>query len=246
MEKKELSEQHKRFCREYVVNYSRKNAAIAAGYSEKNAYNQGGALLKKPEIQEYIDELNNELSLSAGAIIKKQTDIALSNLSDYMKPDRIERKRRVKIPLKKDIDELKRDIHVKQRYIQRAELTEKETKNELSSIRDMQNRLVILEIKLEDDPKSYRIGWESKLETTMKLDLVSLAKDKERGIIKHLEWGEFGPKITMPDSGTALDRLAKIRDLYIEKSETKIAMTNVDKEDINNVFEVKIIPPEEE
>ncbi len=51
-----------RFCEEYVKDLNATKSAIRAGYSEKTAYAQGNALLKKPEIKKEIDRLNKEIS----------------------------------------------------------------------------------------------------------------------------------------------------------------------------------------
>ena len=57
-----MNDKQMAFAREYVVDYNATQAAIRAGYSEKTAYSQGHDLLKKPEIQEKIHELELEAS----------------------------------------------------------------------------------------------------------------------------------------------------------------------------------------
>jgi phage terminase small subunit len=47
------------FATEYVIDYNATQAAIRAGYSERSAYSQAHELLKKPEIQAAIKELEN-------------------------------------------------------------------------------------------------------------------------------------------------------------------------------------------
>ena len=51
-----LSERHKRFCNEYLIDLNVTQAAIRAGYTPKYANKKVYALLDKPEIKAYIDE----------------------------------------------------------------------------------------------------------------------------------------------------------------------------------------------
>ena len=46
-----LNEQQKKFVDEFLVDFNGTQAAIRAGYSQKSAYAQAHALLKKHEIQ---------------------------------------------------------------------------------------------------------------------------------------------------------------------------------------------------
>ncbi len=74
-----LTDKQEMFCREYVVDWNATRAAIAAGYSEKTAYSIGNENLKKPEIKEYIEEIQKDLAKLAGisalSNIKHLTDI---------------------------------------------------------------------------------------------------------------------------------------------------------------------------
>ena len=51
-----LTDKQKAFAREYILDFNATQSAKRAGYSEKTAYAQGSALLKKVEIQQAIDE----------------------------------------------------------------------------------------------------------------------------------------------------------------------------------------------
>lgn len=55
--KKQLSDKQKRFCEEYAVDLNGTQAAIRAGYSPKTSNEQASALLAKPNIRSYCDEL---------------------------------------------------------------------------------------------------------------------------------------------------------------------------------------------
>lgn len=59
--KKKLSPKQVRFCQEYVVDLNATQAAIRAGYSVKTAYSIGNENLKKPEIKNFISELQKDI-----------------------------------------------------------------------------------------------------------------------------------------------------------------------------------------
>jgi len=62
MAKKKLTEKQKMFVKEYLIDLNATQAAIRAEYSEKTAYSIGQENLKKPDIQEAIQEAMNERS----------------------------------------------------------------------------------------------------------------------------------------------------------------------------------------
>ncbi|MEG0874426.1 MAG: terminase small subunit [Clostridiales bacterium] len=49
-----MTQRQKKFCENYLKTNNKKEAALAAGYSEKNANSCGSRLLKITEIKEYI------------------------------------------------------------------------------------------------------------------------------------------------------------------------------------------------
>lgn len=51
-----LTAKQRRFCNEYLIDLNATQAAIRAGYSEKNARNIASENLAKPNIKAYIDE----------------------------------------------------------------------------------------------------------------------------------------------------------------------------------------------
>lgn len=74
----ELTDKQRRFCEEYVIDWNATRAATAAGYSEKTAAVIGGENLRKPYIQEYIEEIQKDLAKLAGVS-------ALGNLIELRK-----------------------------------------------------------------------------------------------------------------------------------------------------------------
>ena len=55
-----LSYKEERFCLEYSCDYNQTQAAIRAGYAEKNAAKQGCLLMKKPAVVAHIRQLQKE------------------------------------------------------------------------------------------------------------------------------------------------------------------------------------------
>ncbi len=74
-----LTEKQKRFCKEYLIDLNATQAAIRAGYSKKTAYSIGQKLLKKAEIQKYIQKLMAKRSarteIDADYVLKGIRDI---------------------------------------------------------------------------------------------------------------------------------------------------------------------------
>jgi len=85
-----LNEKQQRFCDEYLIDLNATQAAIRAGYSEKTAGSQAFDLLKKPDVQAYLEERMDERSkrteITQDAVLKELAKIGFANMSDYMKP----------------------------------------------------------------------------------------------------------------------------------------------------------------
>jgi phage terminase small subunit len=63
-----LDTKREKFCQAYVLYRNATEAAKAAGYSERSAYNQGSRLLKSPKIQERIENLEKEMETNIDVI----------------------------------------------------------------------------------------------------------------------------------------------------------------------------------
>ena len=57
---------YERFCHEYIIDHNGTKAATRAGYSEHTAAQQACRILKKPEVQERIVELEANICESLG------------------------------------------------------------------------------------------------------------------------------------------------------------------------------------
>tara|TARA_R110000803_G_scaffold57718_1_gene115752 strand:- start:1409 stop:1867 length:459 start_codon:yes stop_codon:yes gene_type:complete len=76
-----LKDKHEKFCAAYVIGRNATAAAKEAGYSEKSAYNQGYELLKRPDIQERLEELETEYNTDVDVVseLEKQYEQAKIN-----------------------------------------------------------------------------------------------------------------------------------------------------------------------
>lgn len=81
----ELTEKQKKFCEEYIFDFNASRAARAAGYSEDTAGSIGFENLKKPEIQDYIAEIQLDLEKIAGIsrlmIVREHQKLAFSSIA---------------------------------------------------------------------------------------------------------------------------------------------------------------------
>lgn len=80
-----LTDKQKVFCREYIFDWNATRAAKAAGYSEDTAGSIGSENLKKPEIQEFIKEIQKDLEKASGLsrlkVLTEHKKIAFSSIA---------------------------------------------------------------------------------------------------------------------------------------------------------------------
>lgn len=83
-----LNPRQQRFCQEYIVDLNGTQAAIRAGYKEKNAAVVASQNLNKLNIQDKIQELQIERSkrteITADDVIKELAKLGFSNMMDYI------------------------------------------------------------------------------------------------------------------------------------------------------------------
>lgn len=81
-----LTEKQKRFCDEYLIDLNATQAAIRAGYSKRTAYSIGIENLKKPVIQNYIDQqlkkIEDESIADATEVMKYLTSVMRNELKE--------------------------------------------------------------------------------------------------------------------------------------------------------------------
>ena len=65
----QLNEKQEKFAQAYVLYRNATEAAKAAGYSDRSAYNQGSRLLKSEAVKERIEDLEKEMETSITMIV---------------------------------------------------------------------------------------------------------------------------------------------------------------------------------
>lgn len=85
---KGLTPKQKRFCEEYLIDTNATQAAIRAGYSDKNANTQGSILLANPKVKEYIsiqmEQKKSECVASADEVIQYLTSVMRGSSSSHV------------------------------------------------------------------------------------------------------------------------------------------------------------------
>lgn len=81
-----LTNKHKRFCEEYLVDLNATQAAIRAGYKPKTARSQGQRLLTNADIQQYLQQLMDKRSerteITADRVLEELAAIAFSDRTE--------------------------------------------------------------------------------------------------------------------------------------------------------------------
>jgi phage terminase small subunit len=76
-----LKEKQELFCQNYFITHNATKAAQSAGYSEQSAYNQGYRLLKQPDIQDRLKELESEVSTDLDVITELEQQYEAAKLT---------------------------------------------------------------------------------------------------------------------------------------------------------------------
>lgn len=86
--KGKLTDRQIRFCQEYVIDLSSKEAALRAGYSKRSAKHIGSENLTKPIIQQEIARLQKGISIKAEMdakyVLKKLKDILEADVTEFI------------------------------------------------------------------------------------------------------------------------------------------------------------------
>jgi phage terminase small subunit len=81
-------ERRELFCREYVKDFNKTQAAIRAGYSKKTADRQGSRLLKNAGLRKRVDELKKKAvektEITLNRVIEELARIGFSNVGNYL------------------------------------------------------------------------------------------------------------------------------------------------------------------
>lgn len=204
-----------RFCEEYLKDFNAARAAIAAGYSEDTAKQIGYENLTKPYLKAIIDKRLAELQLSAEETSKMMSDIAKSSLNDYFTIKKVEHSPRIEVGLKQLIHELQQEIIFEDEFASKAGYNEDEMKYHAIQRAGKKRQILRYQLQLKVNPKATKIidgpvEWVEVAE----LDLVKIVADKEKGKIKLISPTQYGVKIELRESDTALANVAKMHGLF--------------------------------
>lgn len=83
-----MNPRQKQFVKEYLLEPNATKAAIAAGYSERTAYQIGSRLLKNVEVQQEINKTTQKLAakldLTTEKVLTELSHLGFSNMLDYI------------------------------------------------------------------------------------------------------------------------------------------------------------------
>lgn len=83
-----LTDKHKRFADEYLIDLNGAQAAIRSGYSQKTARSIAAELLTKPDVQRYLAEkqekLQRKTDVTQERVVNELAKIAFADITDYL------------------------------------------------------------------------------------------------------------------------------------------------------------------
>lgn len=86
-----LNDQQQKFCDQYLIDFNGTQAAIRVGYSKKTASSIAHELLKKPEIQAYLQskkkKATKKAELSQKRVLLELARISFSDIRNYFNED---------------------------------------------------------------------------------------------------------------------------------------------------------------
>lgn len=221
-----LTDKQRRFCEEYLKDFNATQAAIRAGYSEGTANVIGSENLAKPYIKEFLNKTLDSLSMEAGEITKRITNLARGDMSDYMSIRLVPYTPKVKTGLDKLILGLQKEIDFEDNYALQVNFDEDELEAHEAGQKARRRKIIRYKLELDINPYASRIvNGETVMVEEHYLDLGKIIKDKERGIIKSYKNTKDGIQVELYNADAALAQMAKIRGLLIDKSEIDLNAT---------------------
>lgn len=86
-----LTDKQESFCREYIIDFNAKQAAIRAGYAEGSAEVQGWRLLSYVKVQNRLSQLkeerNKRMDINADYVLKRLVEIDQMDVMDILLPN---------------------------------------------------------------------------------------------------------------------------------------------------------------
>lgn len=215
-----LTAKEVKFCHEYIKDFNASRSARDSGYSKNTCAEIGYENLRKPHIKKYIDNLLEEAGASEGEIKKRFTNIARTDMKDYLVKKKVPYTPQVIMPLKEVIKRRNDWVIREEIFCDRMGYTGEEFDKFQAELNITRSQIVRLEIELEQNPNAYRVvDGETEMVEVAELDLVKVVDDKECGIIKSIKHTRDGISIEPYSADAALTTLAKFKGMLVEKSE---------------------------
>lgn len=203
-----MTDKQQRFIEEYTVDCNGAAAARRAGYSETSARQQASQLLADPEVATAISDRLRAFTMSADEAAKQISDIAGTRLNDYFVINKVLRTPTVRRSLGDLIQQIQAEFEFEERFADEAGLVDAELTRHQEQQKARQRQRLRYQIELEQNPDAFRdVNGEPVWVEEATIDLVALVKANERGRIKSLSYTEYGPKIELYGSDTALSKL---------------------------------------
>lgn len=226
---KKFTHKEQLFILNYVANwFNGAKAARDAGYSEDSARSIASENLTKPHIKAEIDRLVSERLMSKEETIMRFSDMARGSLNDYLHVVKKAHTPTVKKSLHVLIRALNDRIDDQAKFVARANIQDKTRLESFAgNLLRWNEQIIEYEIELERNPGAYRLEQgEEVLIDAVELDLVKLAQDKERGLIKSLTPVEGGFKVELYAADAALQNIGKYHGIF-EKDNVRLNFNSV-------------------
>jgi phage terminase small subunit len=217
-----------RFCHEFIKDFNATKAAERAKYSKASARQIGSENLSKPYIKKYIAQLLEAVDMEEGEIKKRFSDIARTDMRDYMVKRQVSYTPKIKVGLEALILNIRNAIEFEDDYALEVNLKGDELEAHMKSQEFRRREIIRYKLELTRNPKAYRIvNGETVLIETAELDMVKIIDDKDGGPIKSIKHTKDGIQVEPYSADNALTTLAKFKGMLVDRSEVDMN-ANVD------------------
>lgn len=166
------------------------------------------------------EELAKEAVMSEAEAKKHITDIAKSNLADYMVIKKVERQQRIEVGLQVVIDSLNDQIKFEDEFAAVAGYSDDEIKHHRAAQASRKREVLRYKIMLKKDKSATTIiDGPTVWEEVADLDMVKIVRDKVQGKIKSLAHTQFGIKVEMYAADSALTTILKLHGAFAKDNE---------------------------
>lgn len=220
-----LTQKQSRWIDEYMIDFNATRAAERAGYSKKTARQIGYETLRLPYIKSIIEKRLKDSNLGAEEAKKIVTDIATANVNDYLKITKYTVRPLIEVPISVAIEKAKTQLAIEDKFLRVGKLTGKAFTVQDQLVRSLRTKLIRLEIEAEFNPSAIReIEGDPEERERVELDVVAIAKDKERGRVKSFKYGKYGPEIELYSADSALTNILRIHGQFNDRMELEGSM----------------------